>query len=56
MKNFGTHDHDIYKKRGRMNMQIGILLGAFVILVVVATIAKLSSSQTTTEAVAEQPQ
>ena len=44
MKKFGIQDHEVYKKRGRMNIQIGLLLGAFVVLVMVATIAKLSNN------------
>ncbi len=57
MEKFGIQDHEIYKKRGRMNIQIGLLLGAFVVLVIIATMAKLSTineeriaaTQTTTE-------
>ena len=44
MKKFGIQDHEIYKKRGKLNMQIGLLLGAFVILVMIATMAKLSQA------------
>ncbi len=38
----GATDHEIYKQRGKMNMQIGLVLAGFVILVMIATIAKLS--------------
>ncbi len=37
-------DHEIYKKRGRTNIQIGLVLGAFVVIVMIATIARLSNS------------
>ncbi len=39
----GATDHEIYKKRGRMNVQIGLLLAAFVVIVMVATVARLST-------------
>ncbi len=35
--------HEIYKRRGRMNIQIGLVLGGFVLLVMIATMARLSS-------------
>lgn len=58
MEKFGIQDHEIYKKRGRMNKQIGILLGAFVMIVIIATMAKLSSTNekrlAQTQAVTEQ--
>ncbi len=38
-------DHDIYKQRGRMNIQIGLVLGVFVILVMIATMARLSTPE-----------
>ncbi len=37
----GATDHEIYKKRGKLNAQIGILLGIFVILVMLGTIPKI---------------
>lgn len=35
--------HKIYKERGRMNMQIGLVLLVCVFLIAFATIARLSS-------------
>ncbi len=48
----GATDHEIYKKRGKINIQIGLLLGAFVVFVMIATMARLSV--TTDEKMAEQ--
>lgn len=36
----GATDHRIYKERGRMNIQIGLLLAVFVIVVAIGTIAR----------------
>ncbi len=36
----GATDHEIYKKRGKMNAQIGLLLAAIVVMIIIGTIAR----------------
>ncbi len=42
MSEFGQTDHEVYKKRGRMNAQIGLVLGALVLLIMLGTYAKFT--------------
>lgn len=44
MARIGENEHKIYKSRGRQNIQIGLILGAFVLIVMIATIFKLEEN------------
>lgn len=55
MSKFGIQDHDIYKKRGKMNMQIGLVLGAIVLLIMIASMAKLATTLSKHEETKAQP-